>query len=74
MDRKSSSRRYGVQAGAHLITLSDLDQIRYGARTVLLDQHGADPAVAWTTAVVAYLTSKGLLERVEPIDRPGEGM
>lgn len=62
MDRRSSSRRYGVEIGAVKLTTQELDLIRSNANTILIEEQGGDTARAWTTAVLNMLVKKGLLD------------
>lgn len=61
MDRRSSSRRYGVEIGPVALTTYDLDLIRSTANDILRTEHGFDVSRAWASATIRMLIKLGHL-------------
>ncbi len=65
MDRRSSSRQYGVEIGNIKVSQLDLELIRSQAKDILLSEHGFDVARAWVTATLNYLVAHNGLDATQ---------
>lgn len=72
MDRRSSSRRYGVEIGEVKLSTLDLENIRYAALQILNAEHGHDVPRAWVTATIAHLMQTGVIPIGDTVLKTGE--